>query len=211
MSSTYRTTEKIKQDIIYSVIQHSELWIQFQYSSSSLPKNAQREANKTKRKHIPTTLTYLLHRAEPSWEADWFSDSKEIPRVLWKPKVHYRIHKTSPPVLILSQLDPVHTPTFLKNHLTIILPFTPGPPKWALSFRFRHQNPTILMQFEPKKPIFSKLIIYFFLSLTMSSCLNPRVHLQEEGCIGSNEMVCFRCIGINILVGRRLCSILRSS
>ena len=60
----------------------------------------------------------------PSWEANRFSASQEIPSVLLNPKVHYRIHKCLPPVPILSQLNPVKTSTshWLKNYFNIILP-----------------------------------------------------------------------------------------
>jgi hypothetical protein len=91
-------------------------------------------------------LTYLLtHSMEqsPSWEANRFSASQEITPISWNPKVHYRIHKWPPPVPILSQLDPVHNTTthFLKIHLNIVLPSTPGSPRRFLSLRFPHQNP----------------------------------------------------------------------
>jgi len=91
---------------------------------------------------------YLLtHSMEqnPSWEANRFSASQEIPLILWNPKVHYLIHNCPPPVPVLSQLDPVHTPTsqFLKVHLNIILPSTPGSSKWSLKWNCPKQTPNI--------------------------------------------------------------------
>ena len=91
-------------------------------------------------------LTYLLTYAMvqgPSWEANWFAASQEIPRISRNPKVHYRTHKRPPPVSILGQPYPVHIPTFhlLEIHPNIIHPSTPRSPQWSPSIRFPQQDP----------------------------------------------------------------------
>jgi hypothetical protein len=90
---------------------------------------------------LPFAATYLLIYAmeqSPSWEANRFAASQEITRILWNPKVHYRIQMFPPHVSILIQLNPVHThtPYFLKIPLNIIIQSTPGFPQWSLSLRF---------------------------------------------------------------------------
>ena len=41
----------------------------------------------------------------PSWEANRFSASQEIPYILWKPKAIYRIRKSPPFVPLLTQVN----------------------------------------------------------------------------------------------------------
>jgi hypothetical protein len=49
----------------------------------------------------------------PSWEVASSSAIQEL-NILWNPKVHYRVHKSSPLDPILSQIDPVYTtPSYL--------------------------------------------------------------------------------------------------
>ena len=82
-------------------------------------------------------LTYSMVQS-PSWEANWFAASQEIPRISRNPKVHYRTHKRPPPVSILGQPNPAHIPTshFLEIHPNIIHPSTPRSPQWFLPSGF---------------------------------------------------------------------------
>ena len=92
--------------------------------------------------HTHNPLTYSMVQS-PSWEADWFAASQEIPRISRSPKVHYRTHKRPPPVPILGQPNPVHISTshLLEIHPNIIHPSTPRSPQWSPSLRFPHQDP----------------------------------------------------------------------
>jgi len=64
----------------------------------------------------------------PAWEANRFSASQNIPRILWNPMVQYRVLKCQRPAPNLSHLDPVHASIshFLKIHLNVILTYTRG-------------------------------------------------------------------------------------
>ena len=79
----------------------------------------------------------------PSWEANRFSASQEIHRILWNLKVHHCFRKCPPPVPILSQLVPVHTPHTISWRSIIIIysHMWLGLPSGLLPPSFPHQNP----------------------------------------------------------------------
>jgi hypothetical protein len=93
---------------------------------------------------LPSVLINLLTPCSKILlvKANRFSASQETHRILWNPKVHYRIHKCPPPVPILSQLDQVHTPTshFLNIHLNIILQSILGIPSGLFPSDSPHQH-----------------------------------------------------------------------
>ena len=91
---------------------------------------------------IRQLLTHSMVQ-RPSWEANWLAASQEIPRILWNPKVHYRIHKLPHPSL--SWASPIQSPypqptscrsiLILSTHLRLGLPsglFPPGFPTRTL-------------------------------------------------------------------------------
>jgi len=71
----------------------------------------------------------------PSGEANRFSATQEIPRILWNSKVHRNIHNSPPPAPVLSQINPVDAPhptswrsiLILSSHLRRVFQVAPFP------------------------------------------------------------------------------------
>jgi hypothetical protein len=88
-----------------------------------------------------------------SWEANSFSASQEIPRILLNPKFNYRIYRSPPNIRILSQTNKVHVTQFhfLKvllissSHLRFGLPKDLFPPVFPTKILYAHlRSPYVL-------------------------------------------------------------------
>jgi hypothetical protein len=77
----------------------------------------------------------------PSWEANSRSATKGILRLLWNPKIYYRIKNGPPLDPALSQVSQVRIlpPSIFTIHFKIILPSMSRSPKWSLPFWFLEQ------------------------------------------------------------------------
>ena len=117
---------------------------------------------------VSSLLTYSMVQS-PSWEANWFAASQEIPRISRNLKVHYRTHKRPPPVSILGQPNPVHIPTshLLQIHLNIIHPSMPRSPQWSPSLRFPYQDPTHPLSSPIRATCLAHLILLDFITRTI--------------------------------------------
>ena len=139
----------------------------------------------------PYLLTYLLTHSmvqSPSWAANWFAASQEIPRISRNPKAHYRTHKSPPPVSILGQSNPVHIPTshLLEIHPNIIhlyvnlqqLTYVTAPKKISPCLYSIFKNAIVALNFSFLKFIFG-IKLYMFRTVSLSIIRRLILHTQQ--------------------------------
>ena len=131
---------------------------------------------------ISVLLTYSMVQS-PSWEANWFSASQEIPRILWNLNIHYRLHKCPPPIRTLSQNDPDHALhstscrriLILSSHLRLGLPS--GLIKFHIAFKlgatFKSNETELIWAFEPDAR-WKKTALYYFMHGIVYILILPR-------------------------------------
>jgi len=67
------------------------IWLFLRLSSRCVRYNRRSELPPSLILSVISLLIYSMVQS-PSWEANWFAASQEIPRILWNLKVHYRTH-----------------------------------------------------------------------------------------------------------------------
>ena len=93
------------------------------------------------------------------------TDPKLVKKFMYfiEQKVHCLLHKSLPPVRILSQFNPVYSPHpshFLKIYFNFILLSIPGSSKWSPSLWSPKQNPG---RTSPPPPIYVHTPVYLIL------------------------------------------------
>jgi len=116
----------------------------------------------------------------PSWAANRFAASQEIPRISRNPKVHYRTHNHPPPVCIPGQPNTVHIPTSHRSILILSTHLRLGLPSGLLPSGF----PTETLYTPLSSPIRTTCPAHLSLTYLLTYSLTPRCRVLLEKLTG---------------------------
>ena len=137
------------------------------------------------------------------WEANRFSASQEIPRILWNLNFITAFKNArQPPLSWATSIHSMPISRFLKIHL--ILPSTPGFSKWLLSLRFPLQT--------LYTPLVSTILVTCPAHLTLPDLITRTILGEEYKSLSSSSCnVLHSCVRTSLLVPNILLSTLFSN
>jgi len=125
--------------------------------------------------HFLNCKTYSMKQSSSSKVNSSFT-SQECTRILWIPKIHYRVHKSLPLAPILGQITSVHNlqPYFLKIHFNITFPSMPRLCKCSFPFRLNYQSRYASLFSPIRTACPAHLALDWIILITFSELYNPR-------------------------------------
>ena len=135
----------------------------------------------------------------PSWEANWFAASQEIPRISRNPTVHYRNHKHPPPASWATPIRSIYShPTSWRSILILSTHLRLGLPSGLFPSGFPTKTPYTPLSSPIRATCPAHLILLDFITRTVLS--EEYISFSSSLCSLLHSPVTSSLLGPNILL-----------